>query len=359
MSSYATDGQALERARPSSSARAASSGTRSCARCRAAAAAAARGVRIVHYHWVFDDERERFARQLACLAREFSPCRSRRRSSGCAHGRVGGRRDRRSRSTTGSATSSTNAAPLLAEHGFSACFFLVTELVAAPPTRSRAFCRERLHLPLPVEPLDWDDAARLLELGHEVGSHTRSHRELTALEPGRSSRTSSTARASELARRLGAVPALQPPRTATARASPTAVAGGGAGGGLRELRDGDPGPQRVRRRPLRAAARPPRRALAAARRSRTSSADERRRAHAEPARDRVPLPRAAAAGRAVILDEGAVGGVEPAPAAAEAAPRRAHRRAGRARAAARVRGGAGEGPPLEEVGVPRSCASRR
>ena len=78
-----------------------------------------------------------------------------------------------------------NAAPLLAEHGFSACFFLVTRPARrGRRTQARAFCRERLHLPLPVEPLDWDGAARLLELGHEIGSHTRSHPNLTSLDAG-------------------------------------------------------------------------------------------------------------------------------------------------------------------------------
>ena len=73
MSSFATEARALERARPFP------------ARIRAAARGAALGalsrlpresgpgVRIVHYHYVFDDERERFAEQLGFLTREFRP----------------------------------------------------------------------------------------------------------------------------------------------------------------------------------------------------------------------------------------------------------------------------------------------
>jgi peptidoglycan/xylan/chitin deacetylase (PgdA/CDA1 family) len=64
---------------------------------------------------------------------------------------------------------------LLREAGFSACFFLVTGLVGAAPEHVRDFCSEQLHLPRPVEVMSWDDAHRLFELGHEVGSHTRSH----------------------------------------------------------------------------------------------------------------------------------------------------------------------------------------
>jgi peptidoglycan/xylan/chitin deacetylase (PgdA/CDA1 family) len=111
-----------------------------------------------------------------------------------------------------------NAAPLLAEHGFSACFFLVTELLSATPDAAGAFCRERLHLPLPVEPLDWDGAARLLELGHELGSHTRSHRDLTTL-PRDALLEELTASREELSRRLGAVRHVSAPYGERARFS--------------------------------------------------------------------------------------------------------------------------------------------
>jgi peptidoglycan/xylan/chitin deacetylase (PgdA/CDA1 family) len=95
-----------------------------------------------------------------------------------------------------------NAAPVLAEHGIAGCFFLVTDLVSAGPDEVERICRERLHLPLPVEPLGWDDAGRLLELGHEIGSHTRSHPDLTTL-PATDLADELTASRAELERRLG------------------------------------------------------------------------------------------------------------------------------------------------------------
>jgi peptidoglycan/xylan/chitin deacetylase (PgdA/CDA1 family) len=76
-----------------------------------------------------------------------------------------------------------NAAPLLAEHGFRACFFLLTRLVSAPTEEAARICREQLHLPRPVEPLTWEDAAALVESGHEIGSHTQTHPDLSALSP--------------------------------------------------------------------------------------------------------------------------------------------------------------------------------
>jgi peptidoglycan/xylan/chitin deacetylase (PgdA/CDA1 family) len=159
------------------------------------------GVRIVHYHYVFDDEREQFGRQLAFLAREFTPVSLseavERLRSGQARGdEVAVTFD------DGFRNQLDNAAPLLGEHGFSGCFFLVTSLVGAPADEARRFARERLHLPLPVEPLGWAGAERLLELGHEIGSHTRSHPELTTLDDGSLADELGASR-DELTRRLG------------------------------------------------------------------------------------------------------------------------------------------------------------
>lgn len=140
------------------------------------------GVRIVHYHYVFDDEREGFARQLDFLAREYQPVSLGEAVERLREGRVEGR-EIAVTFDDGFRNQLRNAAPLLAERGFRACFFLITGLVGANRPEVERLCRERLHLPAAVEPLTWDDAAALLELGHEVGSHTRSHPDLSRLAP--------------------------------------------------------------------------------------------------------------------------------------------------------------------------------
>ena len=261
-------------------------------------------------------------------------CRSPRRSSGCGSGAPTATRSS-SRSTTAFATSSTNAAPLLAEHGFNACFFLVTDLAGgdAGARRGRSAasactCR------CPVEPLDWDGAARLLELGHEVGSHTRSHPDLTALAPDELEEELTASR--DRARRCASAPCAH-------FSAPYGERGA------------------LLRRPSPTAARDGRATRAARRRSagrNTSALDlyALRRDHLSarwPLRERRVLPRvnvvvltrnprgiasrflaaAARAGRSSTRATGA----DAAPDAAEAAPRRADRGPGRARAAARVR----------------------
>lgn len=203
MSSYATEGRALERARPLPSR------ARGALR-RTALGALSRlprtrreGVRIVHYHYVFDDEREAFARQLGFLAREFSPVSLSEAVDRLRTGRVDGD-EVVVTFDDGFRNGLDNAAPLLADRGFSACFFLVTGLVGVGRDEAARFCRERLHLPLPVEPLAWDGAERLLELGHEVGSHTRTHPDLTAVGD-EALRAELVESREELGRRLGGV----------------------------------------------------------------------------------------------------------------------------------------------------------
>jgi peptidoglycan/xylan/chitin deacetylase (PgdA/CDA1 family) len=209
VSSFATESSALQRARPvrfrarNAARRAVLAALSTIPRERRA------GVRIVHYHYVFDDERERFERQLRFLAREFRPVSL---SEAVERLRTG-RSDGDELVVTfddGFRNQLANAAPLLTELGISACFFLVTDLLSASNREAMVICRRRLHLPVPIEPLDWDSAARLLQLGHEIGSHTRSHRALTELSGDELDAELRESRA-ELSQRLGPVRHLSVP----------------------------------------------------------------------------------------------------------------------------------------------------
>jgi peptidoglycan/xylan/chitin deacetylase (PgdA/CDA1 family) len=140
-----------------------------------------RGVRIVQYHWVFDDELANFARQIEWLRTTFEPVSLSEAVNRLRNSRTSGR-ELVVTFDDGFRTQAAKAAPLLVEAGIQACFFLITGLISAPPAEARRICRDRLHLPRPVEPMTWADAERLLELGHEVGSHTRTHPNLAALD---------------------------------------------------------------------------------------------------------------------------------------------------------------------------------
>lgn len=159
------------------------------------------GVRIVHYHFVFDDEAESFARQLEYFAANFEPVALSEAVARLTRGDATGN-ELAVTFDDGFRNQALIAAPLLAEAGFRACFFLITELVGAEPPDARRVCRERLHLPLPVEPMTWADAATLVEQGHEIGSHTASHPNLAAL-PGAEVERELISSKTELEQQLG------------------------------------------------------------------------------------------------------------------------------------------------------------
>lgn len=160
------------------------------------------GVRIVHYHYVFDDEVDAFARQLEFLASEFEPVSLSEAVRRLRDERVGGR-ELAVTFDDGFRNQFANAAPLLAERSLRACFFLVTGFVGATASEQTArVCRERFHLPRPVEPMSWAHAAELVKMGHEVGSHTRTHPDLTAL-PAAAVDDELAASRVEIERRLG------------------------------------------------------------------------------------------------------------------------------------------------------------
>jgi peptidoglycan/xylan/chitin deacetylase (PgdA/CDA1 family) len=162
------------------------------------------GLRIVHYHYVFDDERDGFARQLDFFARTFEPVSL---SEGVRRLRDNSLTGRELAITfdDGFRNLLTNAAPLLVEHGLSSCVFILTELVDAPPSQVAEICRERLYMPLAAEPLSWEDVRALVERGQEIGSHTRTHPNLARLPADALVEELESSR-DELARRLGSAP---------------------------------------------------------------------------------------------------------------------------------------------------------
>ncbi len=66
---------------------------------------------------------------------------------------------------------------ILAEYGISACFFVCPGIVGAEDRKTLRAFADRLGLPVsPV--LSWEDIDELQSLGHEIGGHTFTHRNL-------------------------------------------------------------------------------------------------------------------------------------------------------------------------------------
>jgi peptidoglycan/xylan/chitin deacetylase (PgdA/CDA1 family) len=75
------------------------------------------------------------------------------------------------------------AASILKRYEISACFFVNPFTIEHHSFDTvKKFCEEKLHFP-PVEFMNWSDLGTLLEMGHEIGSHTMTHINVAATEP--------------------------------------------------------------------------------------------------------------------------------------------------------------------------------
>lgn len=137
-------------------------------------------VHFVYLHSVFRDEEAGFHRLLSRLAEahtfiSYSEGVARVRS-GCID------RPYVTFSFDDGMKNNLRAAAILEHYGARACFFVCSDIVGETRVETIVrFCRERLHYG-PVDFMDWRDIERLLAAGHELGSHTRSHRKLAELD---------------------------------------------------------------------------------------------------------------------------------------------------------------------------------
>lgn len=75
----------------------------------------------------------------------------------------------------------TTIAPILADAGATACFFVVTGLLGDDQARRRAILTRQLRLPEDTETLDWAGVVALHRSGFAIGAHTADHLDLGTL----------------------------------------------------------------------------------------------------------------------------------------------------------------------------------
>ncbi|MBL4699505.1 MAG: polysaccharide deacetylase family protein [Phycisphaerales bacterium] len=74
-----------------------------------------------------------------------------------------------------------NAADVLHDLGVSACFFVCPSVIGIENDSQReSFCRDQLKVD-PTHFLSWAEIERMIEQGHEIGSHTFSHHDLSCI----------------------------------------------------------------------------------------------------------------------------------------------------------------------------------
>ncbi|CAA6605215.1 putative Polysaccharide deacetylase [Rhodospirillaceae bacterium LM-1] len=143
---------------------------------------AAGGIRFPFWHHVFDDERADFERQLRWMKRHGDFIGFDQAVALLASGdKIDGRYFCLS-FDDGFKNVLSNGAPILDAVGAKAMVYLATGYVGeSDPAKLKGFYD---HGQLLIEFMDWSDAKAWLAAGHEVGSHTRKHACLAALEAG-------------------------------------------------------------------------------------------------------------------------------------------------------------------------------
>ena len=139
-------------------------------------------VRIVYYHFVFRDERERFAEHLRFYRDHYRVISYSEAVERIRSGNV----DDRYLAVSfddGFKNNVEVAAPVLERFGISAIFFVVARFIKFGPgedERLAAFSRAKFgHRPL--RNMNEGDLRRLVAMGQEVGSHTLNHARLSAV----------------------------------------------------------------------------------------------------------------------------------------------------------------------------------
>ncbi|MFQ5801455.1 MAG: polysaccharide deacetylase family protein [Candidatus Methylomirabilales bacterium] len=139
-------------------------------------------LRIVYYHFVFDDEWSPFEEHVRFFRDYYDVL-----PLGDALDRLrNGCLTEPSLVITfddGFKNNRTNAAEALSKYGFSACFYVTSTFVSLGLEERRtveAMCQRNFQLPIAVQNMDWDDVRWLRRAGHEIGSHTMTHAVLTA-----------------------------------------------------------------------------------------------------------------------------------------------------------------------------------
>jgi peptidoglycan/xylan/chitin deacetylase (PgdA/CDA1 family) len=69
---------------------------------------------------------------------------------------------------------------MMQDYNVLGCFFITPAVIDLDPSRVPAYCRDVLRIQ-PTDFMNWDDLAQLLDWGHEVGSHTVTHPNMSTI----------------------------------------------------------------------------------------------------------------------------------------------------------------------------------
>lgn len=75
----------------------------------------------------------------------------------------------------------SNAVPILLKHQIPAMFYVPSRLVEGDLETTRRFCMETTSYRQPIEMVRWSELRHMVDLGFQIGSHTRTHARFSAM----------------------------------------------------------------------------------------------------------------------------------------------------------------------------------
>jgi len=132
-------------------------------------------LRCIYCHYVFDDQKEKFEQLIKTLLSIGTFVDT----ATCIHilqGKIPlDQKYFHLSFDDGFRNNFLNAIPILGKLKVPAIFFVPSSLISAEWDRAYNYCLETMHYSGVIETLKRDDALKMIELGFEIGSHTKTH----------------------------------------------------------------------------------------------------------------------------------------------------------------------------------------
>lgn len=138
-------------------------------------------IRNLYCHYVFDDQLDAFERIIVRLKRDATFV-----DTATCLDMVTGKKPIDGRYfhlsfDDGFRNVYTNAVPILQKHGVTAMFYVPSSLVEGDLATTRQFCLQTTSYRQPIEMVRWNELRHMIDLGFQIGSHTRTHTRFSAM----------------------------------------------------------------------------------------------------------------------------------------------------------------------------------
>lgn len=138
-------------------------------------------LRGVYCHYVFDDQKVKFAKIIKELKKDSTFINSDQMMDLINRKEKSNKKYLHLSFDDGFKNNFTNAYPILKELKVPATFFVPSDLIATKYDRALKFALEKTHTEKALEFMTWDDLAELAMNGYEIGCHSNTHGRLSEI----------------------------------------------------------------------------------------------------------------------------------------------------------------------------------